>query len=163
MKKHGVYTVIAAIAIQLTLGIAYIWSVFQTGVANSIFGGDNAAAGLTFSLLIAMMTVGSVIGGKLTARYSTRMVVFSGGIIMSVGFFLASFVTAGHAWLLWMTYGVMGGLGMGFSYSTTIACAQKWYPHRKGLVTGIIVSALGFGGVVFTPIVESARAIRLFT
>jgi len=43
---------------------------------------------------------------------------------------------------------------MGFTYSTTIACAQKWYPHKKGLITGIIVSALGFGGVAFTPIVE---------
>ena len=49
----------------------------------------------------------------------------------------------------------MGGFGMGFSYSTTIACAQKWYPHKKGLVTGAIVAALGFGGVVFTPIVEA--------
>lgn len=49
---------------------------------------------------------------------------------------------------------------MGFTYSTTISCAQKWYPHRKGLVTGLIVSALGFGGVVFTPIIESL--IRYF-
>ena len=43
---------------------------------------------------------------------------------------------------------------MGFTYSTTIACAQKWYPHKKGMITGLIVAALGFGGVVFTPIVE---------
>jgi OFA family oxalate/formate antiporter-like MFS transporter len=57
--------------------------------------------------------------------------------------------------MLWVTYGIMGGLGMGFTYTTTIACAQKWYPHKKGLITGIIVSALGFGGVIFTPIVES--------
>jgi len=155
LEKQGIYTVIAAVAIQLTLGIGYIWSVFQTGVANSIFGGDNAAAGLTFSLMIAMTGVGSVIGGKLTARYSTRLIIFAGGIIMSMGFLLASFVTANSAWLLWMTCGVMGGLGIGFAYSTTIACAQKWYPHKKGFVTGIIVSALGFGGVVFTPIVES--------
>ena len=154
MGKQGFYTVFATVAIQLTLGIAYIWSVFQTGIANSIFGGNNAAAGLTFSLLIAMMTIGSVIGGKLTAKYSTRPVVFAGGIILSLGFFFASFVTANCAWLLWVTYGVMGGIGMGFSYTPTIACAQKWFPHRKGLVTGIIVSALGFGGVVFTPIVE---------
>jgi len=48
----------------------------------------------------------------------------------------------------------MGGIGMGFAYSTIIACIQKWYPHKKGLVTGIIVSALGFGGVVFTPVIE---------
>ena len=155
MKKQGFYSVIATIAIQLTLGIAYIWSVFQTGIADSIFNGDNAAAGLTFSLLLATLTIGSVIGGKLTAKYSTRFVVFIGGIILSAGFFLASFVTAGSSWLLWLSYGVMGGAGMGFTYSTTIACAQKWFPHKKGLVTGIIVSALGFGGVVFTPIVES--------
>jgi Sugar phosphate permease len=154
MKKQGLYTVLAAVAIQLTLGIAYIWSVFQSGVADSIFGGDNAGAGFTFSLLIALMCIGSVISGKLVARFSTAPVVFAGGIITTLGFFLASFVTADCAWLLWVTYGAMGGFGIGFSYSTTIACAQKWYPHKKGLVTGIIVSALGFGGVVFTPIVE---------
>jgi len=153
-QKHGLRALIAAIAIQLTLGIAYIWSVFQTGIANSLFAGDNARAGLTFSLLLSTLTIGSVIGGKLAVKYSTRIVVLSGGIILSIGFFLASFVTAANPWLLWLTYGAMGGVGMGFTYSTTIACAQKWYPHKKGLVTGIIVSALGFGGVVFTPIVE---------
>jgi len=153
-KKQGFCALLAAIAIQLTLGVAYIWSVFQTGIANSLFSGDNAAAGLTFSLLLATLTIGSVIGGKLAVKYSTRIVVFIGGIILSLGFLLASFVTAKNPWLLWITYGAMGGIGMGFTYSTTIACAQKWYPHKKGLVTGIIVSALGFGGVVFTPIVE---------
>jgi len=158
MKKQGISPVLAAIAIQLTLGVAYIWSIFQTGIANSIFGGDNAAAGLTFSLLLATLTVGSVLGGKLAGKYSTRVVVFIGGIILSAGFFLASFVTAECSWALWLTYGVMGGVGMGFTYSTTIACAQKWFPHKKGVVTGVIVSALGFGGVVFTPIIENLIA-----
>ena len=155
IKKQGVYVICAAITIQLTLGIAYIWSVFQTGIAESIFRGDNAAAGLTFSLLLATLTIGSVLGGKLAVKYSTRIVVFIGGLILSGGFFLASFVTSDFSWLLWISYGFLGGLGMGFTYSTTIACTQKWYPHKKGLVTGIIVAALGFGGVVFTPIVES--------
>jgi len=152
-RTQGLYAVLAAIAINLTSGIAYIWSVFQTGIANSIFGGDNASAGLTFSLLLAMLAIGGVISGQLAAKLSTRLIVFIGGIILSVGFFLASFVTANISWMLWLSYGIMGGLGMGFTYSTTIACAQKWYPHKKGLVTGIIVSAVGFGGVVFTPIV----------
>jgi OFA family oxalate/formate antiporter-like MFS transporter len=123
-------------------------------VANSIFNGNNAAAGLTFSLLLATLTIGSVIGGKLTAKMTTARVVFLGGIILSAGFFLASFANANYSWLLWLTYGVMGGVGMGFTYSTTIACAQKWYPHKRGLITGVIVSAIGFGGVVFTPIIE---------
>jgi len=158
-KQQKFYAVFAAIAIQLTLGIAYIWSLFQTGIANTIFGGDNAAAGLTFSFLLSMLAIGSVIGGKLAVKYSTRIVVCAGGIILSAGFFLASFVTAGFSWLLWVTYGIMGGLGMGFTYTPAIACVQKWFPHKKGFVTGIIVSALGFGGVVFTPIVAALISV----
>lgn len=147
--------VIAAVAIQLCLGIAYIWSVFQTGIAESIFNGDNSAAGLTFSLLLFTLSIGSVLGGKLAARFSTRIVVILGGLILFAGFFLASLVTSAFPWGLWITYGVMGGVGMGFTYSTTIACAQKWFPDKRGLITGIIVSALGFGGVVFTPVIEA--------
>ena len=159
-KTSGTPVILAAIAIQLTLGIAYIWSVFQTSIANSIFEGNNAKASLTFSLLLVTLTVGSVVGGRLAIKFCTRTVILIGGGILSLGFFLAAFVTVDNAWMLWLTYGVMGGVGMGFTYSTTIACVQKWYPHKKGLVTGIIVASLGFGGVIFTPIVE--KLIVLF-
>ena len=160
LKRKGLYAVLGAVAIQLTLGIAYIWSVFQTGIAKSIFGGNNAAAGLVFSLLLASLAVGSLLGGRLTVKYSTRRVIFIGGIILGIGTFLASFTRPEFGWLLWLSYGVMGGFGMGFTYTTTIACAQKWYPHKKGFITGVIVAALGFGGVIFTPIIE--RTIMLF-
>lgn len=153
-KNNRVIPVIAAIAIQLCLGTAYLWSIFQNGIAASIFGGDNAAAGLTFSLLLATLTIGSTIGGKLQDKYGSRNIVIIGGLILALGFLCASFVKPSAAWLLWVTYGVMGGVGMGFTYSTTIACAQKWYPDKRGFITGIIVAALGFGGVVFTPIIE---------
>ena len=134
-KRQGLFVVFAAIAIQLTLGIAYIWSVFQSGIAESIFSGNHAAAGLSFSLLLAVLGIGGIIGGKLAGKYSTRLVVFIGGLTMSLGFFLASFTSTNHSWMLWITYGFMGGLGMGFTYSTTIACAQKWYPHKKLPIT----------------------------
>jgi OFA family oxalate/formate antiporter-like MFS transporter len=154
-KPNKVVPIIAAIAIQMCLGTAYVWSIFQSGIAKSVFNGDNVAASFTFSLLLFVLAVGSIIGGKLAVRYNTRIIVIVGGVILAAGFFIASFVTAEVPVLLWVSYGVMGGLGMGFTYSTTIACAQKWYPEKKGRVTGIIVSALGFGGVVFTPILES--------
>lgn len=153
-KRNRVVPVIAAIAIQLCLGTAYVWSIFQNGIAQSIFAGDNAAAGLSFSLLLATLTVGSTLGGKMQNRYEPRVIVILGGLILTLGFFLASFVTPAAPWLLWLTYGVMGGVGMGFTYSTTIACAQRWYPDKRGFITGIIVAALGFGGVLFTPIIE---------
>ena len=159
-KRQGLFTVSAVIAIQLTVGIAYIWSVFQNGVAQRLFEGDNAKTGLTFSILLSTLTVGSVIGGKLAAKFGTKIVVLAGGVILSAGFFLAALVQPEFSWALWLTYGLMGGVGMGFTYSTTIACAQKWYPHKKGLVTGVVVSALGLGGVVFTPVVE--RLVETF-
>lgn len=153
-KNKRILPVIAAIAIQLCLGTAYIWSIFQSGIANSIFGGDNAAAGLSFSLLLAMLSVGGTIGGRLQVKFGPRVIVISGGLVLALGFFLASFVTASAPWMLWLTYGIMGGIGMGLTYSTTIACAQKWYPDKRGFITGLIVAALGFGGVVFTPAIE---------
>ena len=152
--SKGVQTVVASLAIQLVLGVAYIWSVFQTGIADTIFLGNNAAAALTFSLLLLGLPLYGPISGKLAAKYSTRAVVFVGGLLFSFGFFLASFVTYNAPWMLWLSYGGIASMGMGLAYSTTIAIAQRWYPHKKGLVTGIIVSALGFGGVVFTPLVE---------
>lgn len=152
--KSKIAPIAASIAIQLCPGIAYLWSLFQTGIANSIFNGDNAAASLTFSLLLSTLSIGSVIGGQLAGKYTTRLIVIIGGVILSAGFLLASTVTSQTAWKLWAGYGVLGGIGMGFTYSTTIACSQKWFPHKKGLVTGLIVSALGFGGLVFTPVIE---------
>jgi MFS transporter, OFA family, oxalate/formate antiporter len=153
-SRQRYITLAAAIAVQLCMGTAYVWSVFQTGVANTIFGGDNAAAGLSFSLLLAVLSLTSGIGGKLATTFSTRTVIMIGGVILGAGFSLASLATAEYPWLLWLTYGVLGGTGMGFIYSPTIACVQKWFPEKKGLVTGFIVSALGFGGVVFTPVIE---------
>lgn len=147
--------VTAAVAIQLCLGTAYIWSVFQTGIANSLFNGDNAKASLTFSLLLAMLAVGGSFTSFLQKKMSVRGIVMSGGIILGLGFMAASFVTSNAPWLLWITYGVIGGIGMGFTYSTTIGVAQKWFPDKRGLITGIIVASLGLGGLLFTPIVES--------
>ncbi len=154
MSTRKTMALLAAIAIQLCLGVAYIWSVFQTGIANSLFGGDNAAASLAYSLLLSTLTVGSVCGGLLTSKIPVKMVVMIGGFILSIGFFLASFTPPNYPYLILLTYGVMGGIGMGFAYSPTIACVQKLYPEKKGLVTGLVVAALGLGGVVFTPIVE---------
>ena len=158
MKQQQTYRiipVIATIAIQLCLGTAYIWSIFQEGIAKSLFSGNNANAALTFSILLAVLSVGSTIGGKIQDKIGPRLTVIIGGLILALGFFWASFTTPSAPWLLWVTYGVLGGLGMGFIYTTTIACAQKWYPDKRGLISGVIVSALGFGGVVFTPVVES--------
>ncbi len=122
-KKHNRWIpVFASIAIQMCLGTAYIWSVFQTGIATNLFDGDNAKAALAFSLLLALLTLGSTVGGKLQDKHGPKPVIIAGGIILSIGFFLASLTTAAAPWMLWVSYGVFGGIGMGFTYSKTIEC-----------------------------------------
>lgn len=154
-QKYRWVPVAASVAIQICLGTAYIWSVFQNGIATGLFGGDNTKAGLAFSLLLATLTVGSTLSGFLQKWIKIRTIIITGGIVLGLGFILASFVKPNAPWLLWVTYGIMGGIGMGLTYSTTIAVSQKWYPDKRGLITGIIVAALGLGGVIFTPVVEA--------
>lgn len=146
--------VIAGIAIQLCLGTAYIWGVFQPEVVETLAWSQKEAA-LTFSILLGVLTFGSMTGGAIQDKLSPRLVLIIGGVILAAGFFFAGFATAENAWILWLTYGVAGGLGMGMTYTTTIAVCQKWFPDKRGLITGIIVSALGFGGLVFTPVASA--------
>lgn len=153
--------VAASISIQLCLGTAYIWSVFQSyliisqSTPDAMFNWPATHGTLAYALLLGVLTVGSTVGGKLQEKLKARSVVMAAGVILGVGFFLARYTTESAPWLLWLTYGVLGGFGMGMSYTTTIACCQKWFPDKRGLVTGIIVSALGFGGLVFTPVAET--------
>lgn len=157
-KNRRLPVVIASIAIQLCLGMVYIWSIFQNGIAQGVFNGRNSDAALTFSLLLAVLGFGSIAGGRIQETIGPRATIIIGGIIAGIGFIAASFTNPSFPWFLWISYGVLGGFGMGFSYSTTITIAQKWYPEVKGLITGVIVAALGFGGVVFTPIIEKIIA-----
>jgi len=156
--------VAASVAIQLCMGTAYIWSVFQSyliispSTPDALFNWPASYGTLAYSLLLGLLTVGSTIGGKLQERLSPRTVVILAGAVLGSGFFLVRFISESTPWLLWLTYGIMGGIGMGMAYTTTIACCQKWFPDKRGLVTGVIVSALGFGGLVFTPVAEALIA-----
>lgn len=153
--------VIAGIAIQLCLGTAYIWSVFQSyliksaATPNALFEWKPTHGTLAYSLLLGVLTIGSVIGGRIQDKLKPRPVIIAAGVVLGIGFFLVRFTTEATPWMLWLTYGILGGLGMGMAYTTTIACCQKWFPDKRGLITGIIVSALGFGGLLFTPVAEA--------
>lgn len=161
-KVHRWVPVISSIAIQMCLGTAYIWSVFQSYLIISpltpkaLFNWPATNGTLAYALLLGVLTFGSIAGGKIQNRLkSPKPPIIMAGIILGVSFFLAQYTTEATPWLLWLTYGVGGGFGMGMAYTPTIATCQKWFPDKRGLVTGIIVSALGFGGLVFTPVAEA--------
>ncbi len=102
-----------------------------------------------------MLFVGTALGGRLQDRLGPRPVVLAGGIIYSVGIMLASLVERpGQLWLLVLTYGIMGGFGLGLGYIVPIAMLTKWFPDRRGLITGIAVGGFGAGALITAPVAK---------
>jgi OFA family oxalate/formate antiporter-like MFS transporter len=120
------------------------------------FGWSKGEAVLPFEVVIGTIFIGSLIGGRIQDRRGPRPVALSGVILYSVGVMLASLVSSsGELWLLVLTYGAMGGIGLGAAYITPIAMLAKWFPDRRGLITGIAVAGFGFGAVITAPVAKA--------
>src|SRR2546430_1753342 len=147
--------VVAAVLVQLALGAVYAWSVFNKPL-QAEFGWSKAQVVLPFEVAIGTIFIGSFIGGRIQDRLGPRPVAFAGGVLYSLGVLLASLVgSKDQLWLLVLTYGAMGGIGLGAAYITPIAMLTKWFPDRRGLITGIAVAGFGFGAVVTAPVAKA--------
>jgi OFA family oxalate/formate antiporter-like MFS transporter len=144
--------VIGALLIQVALGAVYIWSVFKAPLIAK-FGWEPAATSLTYSITILMFAIGTIIFGKLQDKIGPMKVASLGGIMLAAGLILASMTTT-VTWL-YISFGVIGGLGIGAGYVCPLATCVKWFPDKKGLITGLAVAGFGGGALVFTPIAKS--------
>lgn len=103
-----------------------------------------------FSINLAMLPVGMLLSGKIADQKGPRFVVLTGGLIFGLGMFLAGF--ANSLTMLYVTFGVMMGLGSGAAYGAIVATSVRWFPDMKGLASGLAVGALGFGPFVIVPV-----------
>src|SRR3954470_5923379 len=141
---------IAGVGIQIALGAVYAWSVFRTPLATR-FGWSISEITLTFTISIFVLGVAAFFGGIWLNKSGPRTVAVAGGFLYGIGVILASFSNHG-LWWLYLTYGVIGGAGLGFSYIVPVAVLVKWFPDRRGLITGIAVGGFGAGALVTAPI-----------
>ncbi len=148
----------AAVVMQICLGAVYGWSVFVKPLIASERW-TLTQVSLTFTLAIAFLGVGTVIGGLWMDRSGPRIVAATGGVLYGIGYFIASFAVAHHSLAgLYVGYGMFSGLGMGMAYITPVATLAKWFPDRRGLMTGVAVCGYGAGALVMSPI--AARLIQ---
>ena len=98
-----------------------------------------------------MLGVAAFFGGLWLNRKGPRVVAITGGVLYGLGVFLASF-SANKLWWLYLSYGLIGGLGLGFSYIVPVAVLVKWFPDRRGLITGIAVGGFGAGALITAPV-----------
>jgi OFA family oxalate/formate antiporter-like MFS transporter len=161
-KRWGIS--LAAILVQMALGAVYAWSVFRVPLAQQ-FHWTIAQVTLTFTIAIFVLGFASFFGGLWLNKVGPRTVAVTAGLLYGGGVFLASFSSHG-LWWLYLTYGVIAGIGLGFGYIVPISVLVKWFPDRRGLITGIGVGGFGAGALVTAPIasrlIQSVGVLHTF-
>jgi OFA family oxalate/formate antiporter-like MFS transporter len=158
MKTPNRWTIaIAGVFLQIALGAVYAWSVFRIPLHNQ-FGWSISQITLTFTISIFMLGFAAFVGGLWMNRVGPRTVAVTAAIFYGLGVFLASF-SANKLWWLYMSYGFLGGIGLGLGYIVPVATLVKWFPDRRGLITGIAVAGFGAGALITAPV--AARLIQI--
>ncbi|HZT75824.1 MAG TPA: OFA family MFS transporter [Vicinamibacterales bacterium] len=157
MTKNRWLIAVAAVVMQICLGAAYGWSVFVAPLI-AMTGWTLTQVSLNFTLAIAFLGVGTIVGGVWQDRSGPRPVATVAGVIYGVSYLLAGYFAAAHSLAgLYFSYGFLGGIGMGMGYITPVATITKWFPDRRGLMTGVAVAGYGAGALIMSPF--AARSI----
>jgi MFS transporter, OFA family, oxalate/formate antiporter len=155
---------LAGIFMQIALGAVYAWSVFRIPLSKQ-FGWSISQVTLTFTISILMLGFAAFVGGLWLNKKGPRIVALTGGFLYSLGVFLASF-SANKLWWLYMSYGVIGGIGLGFGYIVPVAVLVKWFPDKRGFITGVAVGGFGAGALVTAPVatrlIQSVGVLQTF-
>ncbi|MCQ2405734.1 MAG: MFS transporter [Oscillospiraceae bacterium] len=162
MKKRSPYVpVIAALIVQVCVGIIYAWSALRKS-AIDFYGWEPKAATLVASYMLFAFVIGNFVGGALNDRIGPKKSCFVGVALFGLGILLSSFLPAGgNIAFFYLTFGVIGGFGSGVAYGANLACIQMWLPHRRGLATGLAAAFFGFSTFVFSFAVKALLAANI--
>ncbi|HEK9098857.1 OFA family MFS transporter [Bacillus pfraonensis] len=138
--------VLGTIIVQIGLGTIYTWSLFNQPLVSK-FGWELHAVAITFSITSFSLSFSTLFAGKLQQKMGLRKLIATSGIILGIGLILSSQVSSLP--LLYLLAGVVVGYADGTAYITSLSNLIKWFPNRKGLISGISVSAYGMGSLIF--------------
>src|SRR6202021_930192 len=138
------------VLMQLALGAGYAWAVFRIPLSKT-FGWPFSDVAWAFSLAILVLGFAAFIGGLWMRRVGPRIVGITAGVCYGLGVALSSLSSA-NIWILWLCYGVLGGFGIGLGYIVPLATLVKWFPDRRGFITGLAVAGFGARALVTAPV-----------
>ncbi len=148
-NTNRITPVIGALLVQAILGTVYAFSVFVKPMQLE-FGWDRTTTQWAFSFALLTFAIVMIPAGKLQDKIGPKKTASIGGVLLGLSFLLgALFINENRPWVLYITYGLIGGAGIGFGYVCPIAALVKWYPDKKGLITGIAVAGFGAGALFF--------------
>ena len=154
----------AGVVMQIALGAVYAWSVFRIPLTKA-FGWTISEVTLTFTIAIFVLGLAAFAGGLWMRRSGPRTVALAAGVLYGLGVSLAS-LAGGRLWWLYCSYGVIAGVGLGLGYIVPVATLVKWFPDRRGLITGLAVAGFGAGALITAPLatrlIASVGVLRTF-
>jgi len=158
------WVVFGALLIQVSLGAIYIYGVFKPALSQRFPDWSDTDLALPSQLVLAFFAISMIFAGKIQDKLGPRLIATVGGIFLGIGLLIASFSTSLAMFVI--GFSVLGGIGVGTAYVCPIATCVKWFPDKRGLITGLAVAGFGAGGLVFAPVakslIESAGIMNTF-
>ncbi|MFC0558335.1 L-lactate MFS transporter [Halalkalibacter alkalisediminis] len=142
--------VLGAVMIQINLGAVYAWSLFNQPLIDK-FGWAREDVVVTFSITIATFALATIFAGRLQDHIGPRWVATIGGFLLGIGLILSSQATS--LFQLYVYYGIIGGIGIGMTYVCPLSACVKWFPEKRGFISGVAVAGFGLGGLIYKPII----------
>lgn len=142
----------AAVVLQLCLGGIYAWSGLA-GAMQRELGYSALMTQVVFGVVFGAFTISMLLTGRLLDRTSPRPVAMAGGALLMAGYLLASWPGGGYLTML-LGVGLLGGMAIGFGYPAAMAAPARWFPERRGLITGVVVGGYGGGAMIATALYE---------
>ena len=139
--------------LQVVLGTVYAWSFFQKPIMLE-YGWTNVQTMWIFSIAILFLGLSAAVGGMILPKFGPRKLATTGAILYSFGYLISAYaMSIGSLPLFYFGFGVVGGIGLGLGYVTPVATVSKWFPDKKGLVTGMVVMGFGLGALIMSKVI----------
>jgi MFS transporter, OFA family, oxalate/formate antiporter len=149
---------LSAVAIHLSIGSAYAYSVFKRPLADTL-GWSNTETSLAFTVAIFVLGLSAAVFGRFVERRGPRVAALLAAALFSAGHLISGLaVSVGSLPLFFLGYGVIGGIGLGIGYIAPVSTLVKWFPDRRGMATGMAVLGFGAGALLASPV--AARLIE---
>lgn len=132
----------AGALVMLSVGLIYGWSIFAEPFKEE-FGWDVTTLGITFTVLMCFFCLGGMAGARIVKRFSIRIALALALVLVCGGFIGATFTQSTTPFVLYLSYGVFGGFGIGIIYNVVMGALMQWFPGRSGLVSGVLLMAYG--------------------
>ncbi|MDP3387163.1 MAG: OFA family MFS transporter [Eubacteriales bacterium] len=150
--KNRYVVLIGALLAQVTIAGLYAWSIFGTALQQQK-GFSNHEILMPYAIAQFVFALSTLISGRLVDKKGPRPAILIGGLLYGSGLIISSLVTTPN--LLYVTYGVLVGAGVGFVYVCPLSTLIKWFPKKRGMITGLSVGVFGGGSIIFQRVISA--------